>query len=67
MGRELVLNLLSKNARVIAIDISQNGLQETVSLAETNKDKLSTFVVEGKLIPDSKNTFRVTVKTTHFN
>lgn len=48
MGRELVLNLLSKNARVIAIDISQNGLQETVSLAETNKDKLSNFVVEGK-------------------
>ena len=25
----------------------------------------STFAVEGKLIPDGKNTFRVTLKTTH--
>jgi len=46
MGRELVLNLLSKNAKVIAIDINQNGLQETVALAGENKDKLSTFVVD---------------------
>lgn len=46
MGRELVLNLLSKNAKVIAIDINQNGLQETVALAGANKDKLSTFVVD---------------------
>jgi len=46
MGRELVLNLLSKNAKVIAIDINQNGLQETVALAGTNKDMLRTFVVD---------------------
>lgn len=46
MGRELVLNLLSKNAKVIAVDINQNGLQETVALAGTNKDKLSTFIVD---------------------
>lgn len=46
MGRELVLNLLSKNAKVIAIDINQNGLQETVALARTNKDKLSTFIID---------------------
>lgn len=46
MGRELVLNLLSKNSKVIAIDINQNGLQETVALAGTKKDKLSTFVVD---------------------
>lgn len=46
MGQELVLNLLSKNAKVIAIDINQNGLQETVALAGTNKDKLSTFIID---------------------
>ncbi|HRH47732.1 MAG TPA: SDR family oxidoreductase [Panacibacter sp.] len=45
-GRELVLNLLSKNAKVIAIDINQNVLQETVALAGANKDKLSTFVFD---------------------
>lgn len=46
MGRELVLNLLSKNAKVIAIDINQNGLQDTEALAGTNKDKLGIFVVD---------------------
>ena len=46
MGRELVLNLLSNNAKVIAIDINQNGLQETEALAGTNKDKLGIFVVD---------------------
>lgn len=46
MGRELTLNLLSKNAKVIAIDINQNGLQETVSLAGANKNNLCTFVVD---------------------
>jgi hypothetical protein len=30
MGRELVLPLLSKNARVITIDINESALQETV-------------------------------------
>jgi short-subunit dehydrogenase len=46
MGRELVLNLLSKNAIVIAIDINQNGLQETVALAGSSNGKLNTFVVD---------------------
>lgn len=46
MGRELTLNMLSKNAKVIAIDINQNGLQETVSLAGANKNNLCTFVVD---------------------
>ncbi|MEP7230862.1 MAG: SDR family oxidoreductase [Ginsengibacter sp.] len=46
MGCELTLNLLSKNAKVIAIDINQNGLQETVSLAGANKNNLCTFVVD---------------------
>ena len=46
MGRELVLNLLSKNARVVAIDINESALQETVALAGNKKHSLTTFVVD---------------------
>jgi short-subunit dehydrogenase len=46
MGRELVLNLLSKGAKVIAIDINSTSLQETVTLANDRKNSLSTFVVD---------------------
>jgi len=46
MGRELVLNLLSKQAKVIAIDINETGLKETVELGANNKNSLSTFVVD---------------------
>lgn len=46
MGRELVLHLLSKQAKVIAIDINEAGLKETVELAADNKNSLSTFVVD---------------------
>jgi len=46
MGRELVLHLLSKQAKVIAIDINATGLNETVELAANNKNSLSTFVVD---------------------
>jgi short-subunit dehydrogenase len=46
MGRELVLNLLSKGATVVAIDINEAGLQETAVLAGNKKDSLSTFVVD---------------------
>jgi short-subunit dehydrogenase len=45
MGRELVLHLLSKGARVIAIDINENALKETESLV-SKKDSLKTFVVD---------------------
>ena len=45
IGRELVLNLLSKGARVAAVDINASALQETVGLAGVMKDKLSTHVV----------------------
>jgi short-subunit dehydrogenase len=45
MGRELVLHLLSKDAKVITIDINENALQETIALAGTKKDALKTFVV----------------------
>jgi NAD(P)-dependent dehydrogenase (short-subunit alcohol dehydrogenase family) len=45
IGRELVLNLLSKGARVAAVDINASALHETVKLAGVMKDKLSTHVV----------------------
>ena len=45
MGRELVLLLLKMGARVAAVDISEKGLQETVDLAGSMKDRLSTHVV----------------------
>jgi short-subunit dehydrogenase len=45
MGRELVLHLLSKNVKVIAIDINENSLRETIALS-SNKDSLKTFVVD---------------------
>jgi short-subunit dehydrogenase len=46
MGRELVLHLLSKNAKVVTIDINENALKETVVLAASYKDSLRTFVVD---------------------
>ena len=45
MGREVVLNLLSRGASVAAADINGSSLQETVELAGSKKDKLSTHVV----------------------
>jgi len=46
MGRELVLNLLSKSAKVIAIDVNEAGLNETLALAGNWKGSLGTFVVD---------------------
>lgn len=46
MGREIVLNLLSKGAKVIAIDINETALQETIAMADERKNSLSTFVVD---------------------
>jgi short-subunit dehydrogenase len=45
IGRELVLNLLSKGSSVAAVDINEAALQETVELAANKKDKLSTHIV----------------------
>ncbi len=45
MGRELVLYLLSKNAKVVAIDINEDALNETVSLAGNNKSSLKIFTI----------------------
>ena len=46
MGRELVLNLLAKGAKVVAIDINEKTLQETVVLAGEKGGALSTFVTD---------------------
>lgn len=45
MGRELVLNLLSKGARVAAVDLNEAALHETAGLAGGNRDRLSLHVV----------------------
>ncbi len=45
IGRELVLSLLGKGARVAAVDISEAGLAETVSKAGGNAERLSTHVL----------------------
>jgi len=46
MGRAIVLDLLSKGASVVAIDINKSTLQETVELAGNKKNSLTTFVVD---------------------
>jgi NAD(P)-dependent dehydrogenase (short-subunit alcohol dehydrogenase family) len=45
MGRELVLLMLRRGARVAAVDVSADGLQETASLAAAG-ERLSTHVVD---------------------
>lgn len=45
MGRELTLGLLSRGARVAAVDIRQESLDETVELASAD-DRLATLVVD---------------------
>lgn len=44
IGRELVLNLLGKGARVAAVDVNDAGLQGTVELAGSGKAHLSTHI-----------------------
>jgi len=45
IGRQLVLELLRRGARAAALDISQEGLDETTRLAGDMADRLSTHVV----------------------
>lgn len=45
IGRELVLELLRRGARVAALDMSEAGLQGTVDAAGAGADRLSTHVV----------------------
>ena len=44
IGREVVLGLLGRGARVAAVDLSADGLAGTVSLAGPNGDRLTTPV-----------------------
>ena len=46
MGRELVLNLLAKGAKVAAVDINEKSLQETAVLAGDRNESLSLFVTD---------------------
>lgn len=46
MGRELVLSLLAKGAKVIAIDINETALSETISLAGIKSNSLHTIVTD---------------------
>lgn len=45
IGREIVLNLLKKGAKVIAVDIREDYLMETKSLALDYKANLTTYVL----------------------
>jgi short-subunit dehydrogenase len=45
MGRELVLGLLARGARVAAVDMNEAALAETATLAGAGKERLSTHVV----------------------
>lgn len=45
IGRELVLHLLAKGARVAAVDINSAALQETVTLAGSKRDQISIHIV----------------------
>lgn len=45
IGRELVLNLLGKGAKVAAVDINKDALEETVIQAGEKADKLSIHIV----------------------
>jgi NAD(P)-dependent dehydrogenase (short-subunit alcohol dehydrogenase family) len=45
LGREIVLNLLSRGARVAAVDLNATALAETVELAGNRKEKLSIHVL----------------------
>ena len=46
IGRALALNLISNGARIAAVDIDQDGLDETVERAGANRSRLSTHVVD---------------------
>ncbi len=45
IGRELVLTLLSEGARVAAVDINKDALEETIIQAGKNSERLSTHIV----------------------
>lgn len=46
IGRELVLQLLAKGARVAAVDLSEKALNETLKLSGESKSKLSVHLLD---------------------
>ena len=46
IGRELVLNLLARGAKVAAVDIDQAGLEQTAELSDMNSSSLSKHIVD---------------------
>ena len=46
MGREIVLELLEKGSKVVAVDINETALEETVGLAENKADSLMTVMAD---------------------
>ncbi len=46
IGREVVLELLRRGARVAAIDVSQVGLEETATLAGSPGDRLTMYPID---------------------
>ena len=44
IGRELVLCLLARGARVAAVDISPDALEQTAAIASVYEDRLALFV-----------------------
>lgn len=46
IGREVVLGLLMRGARVAAVDLSRDGLEETTRRAQTRADRLSSHIVD---------------------
>ncbi len=64
MGREVVLNLLNKGARVAAVDVNEAALAETKRLAGSNADRLSIHVLD-ITDQDAVSAFPETVISTH--
>ncbi|MDR0829623.1 MAG: SDR family NAD(P)-dependent oxidoreductase [Prevotellaceae bacterium] len=46
LGREIVLNLLDKGARVIAVDMNETALEETFNLSKKNKGVLIPHIAD---------------------
>jgi NAD(P)-dependent dehydrogenase (short-subunit alcohol dehydrogenase family) len=64
MGREVVLGLLDRGARVAAVDVSPDGLAGTVSLAGPNTERLTTHQVN-VTDPDAVNALPEAVIAAH--
>jgi NAD(P)-dependent dehydrogenase (short-subunit alcohol dehydrogenase family) len=46
IGQASVLRILAEGGRVVAADISESGLKDTVARAEPHRDRLSTVVID---------------------